>query len=202
MDASNVFLAFAKFMIIVICIITVTIIAYFSFSYIRRVFILVMAELSVYKKRIATIITIRSLRRNSNMSSVELLFEMFVSFYERQMQDMDVWELPIEVFPKGKAELSHLYKWIKKIRGENYKELSHITFNEKTGTIRYWKASYKTFKHKFVDSELKIEPSDDCDYSNYLLAFRRRYMSVENDLFDLDTEKATWIIERRRFFNF
>ena len=139
---------------------------------------------------------------NNQVGYTDLIFKLFVSFYEREMKDTDIWELPVEFFPKGKAELSDMYKWIKKTREENFKELNNLVFDSYSRSFKYWRATYKTFKHKIVNGELHIEPTNDCMAANPDTLFKLKLMKAENELYDLDTTKVMWIIERRRFFNF
>lgn len=136
-----------------------------------------------------------------NTSTVDTVFSMFINFYDKEFKDAESWELPEEFFPKGKSELSDMYRWIKKVRKENYKERLNLYFDDKIGRFKYWGAAYRTFKYKITDGELKVEPVDNTELSNLSLAFVHRSVKLENDLYDLDSDKAAWIIDRRRFFN-
>ena len=150
--------------------------------------------------RIMTKLALSVIRRCSTASVIDTVLALYCSFYEKKCQDITSWALPEDDFPKGASELSEMYRWIKLVRKENFTELEHLDFDEEKQSFLYWGASYKTFKHKIHDGELRIEPNNDCEYANISLRFKNRKNEVVNDLYDMDTKKVIWIIARRRYF--
>lgn len=195
--AQLIFVFLAKITIAAICIAVAVTIMWITYKTLRN---RIATYLRLFKKLVLTKASIFIIRDN-NIGYVDVVFNMFVSFYERELKDIEKWELPVEFFPKGKAELSDMYRWIKKTRKENYTEIQNISFDDATQSFRYWGASYKVFRSKIINGEMCIEPTDECNANNIGSVFKLRLMKAENDLYDLDTAKAAWIIERRRFFN-
>lgn len=195
--AQLIFVFIAKIAIAAICIAVVFVITWITYKTLRTK---MATYLRLFRKYVLTKASIFIIRDN-NIGYADVIFNMFVSFYERELKDIEKWELPSEFFPKGKAELSEMYKWIKKTRKENYIELQNISFDDALQSFRYWGASYKVFKSRIINGELCIEPTDECSANNIGSMFKLKLMKAENDLYDLDTAKAAWIIERRRFFN-
>lgn len=127
--------------------------------------------------------------------SVEIVFAMFVHFYNTHFKDSPNWELDPVLFPKGKSELSDMYRWIKKIREDNYYELNSIEYSN-NGFI-YWGSQYQTFSYKIKNGELFIEPIEDKGMTEH--SFELKKMRLTNELYELDSERVRWIIERRKY---
>jgi len=103
------------------------------------------------------------------------------------------------MFPNGIDDLTNMYRWIKKVRHDNYAELNSLEWDEKHNCIVYWKGHYHNLKHKIDgNGELHITPLTDVDVPGLEMRFMKLRLGIENTLYDLDTEKATWIIVRRK----
>ena len=90
-----------------------------------------------------------------------------------------------------------MYRWIKKIRHDNQDELNRLEYDEKHECIKYWGSRYESLKFRIDnEGELHIHPIGDVTSDE--MHFRLLRMKIENALYDLDTEKATWIIARRK----
>ena len=138
----------------------------------------------------------RILRHQYSNHSVEIVFAMFVHFYEQHLQDVEHWALPEEEFPEGKFALTKMYKYIKKTRVDNQKELAGMDFNDKDNTFSFWGEWYGGFNFRVKDDELVVIPNSEITTPE---AFFKKRMRIENDLYILDNEKANWIINRRKF---
>jgi len=140
-------------------------------------------------------------KKISNSILTEIIFNQFCLFYEINYSDMDPnWELPSSDFKDNTAELTNLYRWIKKTRVDNYKELNNLDFNFDNNTFEYWGKPFEGLNYKIVDGELKITPITYIENKTKSNVFMTKTMKIRNDLFNLDTEKCSWILNKRNFF--
>ena len=140
-------------------------------------------------KRIA-----KNIYKGKQSCSVSMLFELFVDFYDKHVEEFDSWGWDLKSFPDGKISMVQMYKWIQKIRIDNQEEFKHLCL--KDDKVDYWGSHFSGFRFK-IDSkgELEIKPIDvPMDFH-----FNIEMVKLQNALYNLDTEKANWIIERRRF---
>jgi hypothetical protein len=154
-----------------------------------------------YIKAVKTVMPfIKVIRNSSGTYTQEILFESFVQFYENIYQEAEEsWAFDAEAFPRGIDDLTNMYRWIKKIRHDNYAELANLEWDEKHNWIKYWGGRYHNLKHKVDhDGLLHITPLTDVDIPGMEMRLMRLRLAIENTLYDLDTEKATWIISRRK----
>lgn len=150
----------------------------------------------MHRKYGAVIGILRKIRGNELSYSVDMVFELFCHFYDIHKHEMEHWGFDRHNFPEGRRDMSDLYRWIKKTRGDNYAEVRNIFEHE--NDIEYWGVSYKGFKFRInKQGELIITPNDEKDFR-----FDRMMLRLQNALYRLDTYKCNWIIERRRFFGF
>jgi len=130
--------------------------------------------------------------------SLEMLFQAFIRFYESNLQYLDDWAYVEGVY--SKSELTEMYKWIKKVRPSNYEESANIDYDEKQQMFLYFGTHYKFLKYKLdVDGELKIHPQDTLEGECTMMDYTRMMVKLQNMLYDMDTAKAQWILERRKF---
>lgn len=132
----------------------------------------------------------------------ELVFLSFVDFYENVYTDAkEAWSLDAEMFPNGLEDLTSMYRWIKKTRIDNYQELNNLEWDKDRNCFIYWKGTYRNMKCK-IDTEgrLHILPLTDVEMDGLEMRFMKLRMGIENALYNLDTHKLTWILERRKFF--
>ena len=141
------------------------------------------------------------LHRSFGSHSIEISFQLFIHFYETNYRDIEHWGFPEDVFPGGTVDLSDLYKWIKKVRVDNYSEIKNLDFKTEKRYFIYWGSKYAGLTHKIVDGTLKIKPIEYIESQRPEIVFQSRITKIYNDLYDLDTEKSKWILERRKFFN-
>ena len=129
--------------------------------------------------------------------SIDIIFQLFCNFYELNKYDMPHWGWDKQLFPDGGKEISDLYKWITKTRVDNYIEANNLV--QSNGHFEYWGALYKGFKFRFnKKGELIVSPHDNEDK----FVFERITMKMYNTLYNLDTQKCVWILERRKVFGF
>lgn len=142
------------------------------------------------------------LTTRTDLNIIEFIFHSFCWFYENNYVDMEEnWAFPEDFFPEGKKDLTDLYRWIKKTRVDNYNELANLDFDQKNNCFIFWKAKFRSLKHKISsDGELKIIPVEFMESENMERIFQIRIIKIQQDLANLDTEKIKWILERRKFF--
>jgi hypothetical protein len=139
---------------------------------------------------------------NYNSRLTEVVFKVFIKFYEKHYDAIEDIEWPESFFPKGKTDVVNMYKWIKKHRVDNFIELNSLEFDPKKDHFVYWGSFYNKLKFKLSDGGiLTILPFVDNTITNNQLEFSKQYIKIENHLYDLDTQRCLWILERRRFFN-
>lgn len=137
------------------------------------------------------------LKGNELSYSVDVVFQLFVKFYKNNKHEMAQWAFNLEHFPNGRRDVSDMYRWIVKIRNDNYQEFKNIIREEEH--ISYWGTIYKRF-NAYVNKkgELIIKPSDE----DKPFIFENKILNLQNLLYNLDTSRCTWIIERRKYFGF
>jgi len=151
----------------------------------------------IYQKYKILFLIGKKLRNNELSYSVNIIFQLFCQFYEIHYQEMKFWSFDVNNFPNGFKEISDMYRWIKKIRIDNYTNVRNISkFNE---NIKYWEGLYNAFKFYInKKGELNIIPVN--NYKTFV--YERMMLKLYNTLYKLDTEKVMWIMERRKFFGF
>jgi len=165
-----------------------------KFYQFKKFFLLTMEKLSLLKR------LWKEINRTYLSHSIELLFQLYVHFYEENYDDIEGWEFVPELFPNGKNDLMELYKWIKKTRPTNYEEYQSLNYDYTKEMFEYWGSHYQFLKYKIdEDGELKIHPIDYIEAEHPDKMFSRVMMKLQNELYSLDTVKAQWIIERRKF---
>lgn len=151
----------------------------------------------LFLKRVA-----KELHFNFYSHSVEIVFQMFIHFYETNYRDIQKWEFDKDLFPNGRNDLMNLYKWIRKIRPENYGEVTSLDYDFANRCFTYWGSKYEGIKYRLTHTgELKIIPIDYVEAEHPDGVFQHKLIKMQNDLFNLDTEKCRWILERRRYLN-
>jgi hypothetical protein len=153
-------------------------------------------------------IIIKSINNNiSNSILIESILNQFVYFYENLYNDNEPWEFPEDFFENGKVQLTELYRWIKKTRIENYKEINGLNFNFNNNNFIYWGKTFEGLNYKIVNDEIKIIPIEFVKTSSIKepnshnnINFNLKILKIKNDLFKIDSEKCKWILERRHFF--
>lgn len=133
--------------------------------------------------------------------SPEVIFTIFLNFYEKFYSHFENCELPQEDFPIGKANITNIYKWILKDRQDNYSELNKLEFNDVEQSFLYWGSNYRSLKFKIKDGQLIIYPLTEIFSENVKLDFQKQILKITTALYDLDTEYVNWIISRRKYFN-
>lgn len=137
------------------------------------------------------------LKKNNLSYSVEIIFQLFCHFYTTHKYEMEQWGWDKTLFPSGRKDVSDMYKWITKTRPMNYQEAQNLV--DRNGCIEYWGVLYNTFKSRInTKGELIITPHDDPQP----FIFEKAMVRLYNSLYNLDTQKCFWIIERRKFFGF
>lgn len=137
---------------------------------------------------------------NHTSYSLEMLLQAYVRFYEKNRANLDDWGYVDGVY--SKTQLTDMYKWIKRVRPNNYSEFSSIDYDEKKAMFEYLGTHYKFIKYKIDgDGELKIHPQDVLEGECTVNDFTRMMMKMQNALYDMDTLKAQWILERRKYLN-
>lgn len=136
------------------------------------------------------------LKASYSVHAIDIVFEMFIHFYEMHFADSASWHLPEEFFPRGVGELTAVYKWIQKDRKDNFNELNKII--PVGNKIEYWNTEYNTFTFT-IDRYGVVHIFPILDETKKNGAKRR--LALENALYNLDSAKCAWIIERRRFFH-
>lgn len=140
----------------------------------------------------------KTMGRSYTSYSLEMLFQAFIKFYESNIQNLDNWAYVDGVY--SKPELTEMYKWIKKVRPSNYEESANIDYDEKQQMFLYFGAHYNFLKYKIdVDGELKIHPQDTLEGECSMVDYTRMMVKLQNMLYEMDTMKAQWILERRKF---
>jgi len=159
------------------------------FLYNIRRKICILKNKTLLIKRIA-----KNIYKGNQSYSVSMLFELFVDFYDKHVNEFDSWGWDLKSFPDGKITMVQMYKWIQKIRIDNQEEFKHLCL--KDDKIDYWGSHFSGFRFKIDNKgELEIKPLDvPMDFH-----FNIEMVKLQNALYNLDTEKANWIIERRRF---
>lgn len=138
--------------------------------------------------------------KTNNGRTVEMTFHSFLHFYERNYDDLEGWGYVEGVYSKN--DLMEMYKWITHTRPFNYEEFNKINYDTLKKRFEYWGSHYEYLKYKIdVDGELKIHPIEAIESEHPESVFTRMMMKLQNDLYDLDTQKAEWILERRKYFN-
>jgi len=152
---------------------------------------------TLHRKYGAVFSILKKIRGSELSYSIDIIFQLFSHFYEIHQHEMEHWGFDKNAFPEGRRDMSDMYRWIKKIRVDNYAEANNIV--QAGGHLEYWGVPYKGFKFRINQKgELVITPHDD----DSKFVFERVTMRMYNALYTLDTEKCLWIIERRRFFGF
>ena len=150
-------------------------------------------------KRINFIVSLHTKLQDNSV--VCLVFQTFVFAYEHDYKDIDTWGFSDKHFPRGKADITDMYRWIKKVRADNYKEFNGLSFDFSKNVLSYWGQTYSSFMYKINSAgELKIIPVIDKKTNkkqDRAMIFRFMHLKMFNDLYDLDNQKAQWIIERR-----
>jgi len=132
---------------------------------------------------------------------VEMIFCSFIQFYEENYFDMKTWGWSEEHFPHGQRDVTDMYRWIKKIRPDNYAEMSKMIFDDAQAQLQYWGSHYEGFNFKIQpDGQLKIIPIDYIESSDKHSHYSMVMMKMQNALHDLDYEKALWLLDRRKHF--
>lgn len=121
------------------------------------------------------------------------IFNSFVYFYKHEYKAIeDGFEIEKDGFPRGKAEIVDIYRYITKYRKDNIKDFKDMIIKDRVEIFGSFFISYN-FK---VDEQRRIHvhPSNN---GNVVLA----QMKHSNILYELDNEVSKWILEKRRFFN-
>jgi len=131
-----------------------------------------------------------------------MIFQTFINFYEKHFDEMEVIEYEKDFFPNGMMEISLMYKWISHIRNDNYNELKNIVYDSNGDYLKYLGAGkFAGFKSR-VDHEgrIHINMLEEIEKGTIGLMYQVSMMRLQNSLYHLDSDKAQWIIERRKFF--
>jgi len=143
----------------------------------------------------------KDIKKGTSSNSIEMIFSLFCHFYEHHFHDSDSWELSKHFFPEGKKELTSIYKWIIKTRPDNFKEMESLYFNNINNSYVYWNQEYQDIKFRLnKQSELVIVPIEDNYKEPTELDFKKKITKLQKYLYNLDTIKILWILERRKFF--
>ena len=130
--------------------------------------------------------------------SIEMLLQSYVYFYEKNYHDLEGWGYVDGVYNKN--DLMEMYKWIKKTRPANFEEFNKVNYDSKKERFEFWGSHYQFLKYKIDnDGELKIHPVESIEAEHPETVFHKMMMKLQNDLYDLDTQKAQWIISRRKY---
>jgi hypothetical protein len=153
-----------------------------------------------YRRMLIAIRIIKLMPNDYTSPSIELVFNFFIDFYEANSQDIkDNWQLPENFFPEGIKDLQNTYKWILKTRIDNYEEFSMIDFDYSKNKFSYWGSEYQGLFYKIKNGRLEIDPQSITEYAHPENVFNKKYLQLKNDLYNLDSEKCNWILERRKF---
>jgi len=135
---------------------------------------------------------------------IEFIFQSFVYFYENTLNEIEnIWAFESEYFPQGKANLYEIYKWIKKIRVSNYEEFKNLILSENDFSIIIENQKFEDFTFKVKSNGIiEIIPlihkeSNKEIKNNY---FQLKFLKLQNSLFELDLEKARYILTNYKFF--
>lgn len=141
----------------------------------------------------------RELKYNYNSHSIEIIFQLFIHFYETNKENINEgWEFGPGDFTK--ADLSYLYQWIIDIRPRNFNKAKNLDYDFMKKCFFFWGVAYKGLKYKITDEgELKLIPLEALVNEHPERVFDSQITKIQNDLFALDTEKAKWIIDRRKY---
>jgi len=179
-------------------------------SLFRRAIVLISISARRLNKRIITSYHLfKSLKNeyHSNSLSIELIFFIFCNFYEKTIGDSDHWALDEENFPNGLTDITNMYIWIKEIRMRNYHEVNNVSYllfkrdNKDVVVLRYYNQSCKKIKIR-INKIGYLVLSPDSKFSGDISVFDYDLLrfKVDKILTNLDNMKASWILERRRFF--
>ena len=129
----------------------------------------------------------------------DIIFMLFIKFYDDNKYNMPQWELDAHYFPNGIKDISNMYYWITQIRHKNYEILKNISMCN-TNNIVYYGSVYNAIRFTIKNGILHIIPITVTVAENFQLT--KMLLKMNNELYKLDTEKAYWILERRKFFGF
>jgi len=133
---------------------------------------------------------------------IEMIFQTFVNFYEKHFDEMEVIEYEKDFFPNGMMDISLMYKWVSHTRNDNYEELKNVVYDSDGDCLKYLGAGkFAGFKSR-IDHEgrIHIHMLEEIDKGTVGLMYQVSMMRLQNSLYHLDSDKAQWIIERRKFF--
>jgi hypothetical protein len=177
-------------------------ILYLIFNSLRLKIKLILYKIKSWKMKLLDRIQIIKsinfvLKNKQNDFAQEIVFQLFIHFYETNKDDIDNWKFDKDCAPVGKTALTNLYKWITFSRHMNLGVLDELEWNDKDESFEYWGAKYKSFKFGINKGALEIYPSD-TPMSD--IEFRVQKMKIQNVLYDLDSAKCNWVIKRRKYF--
>lgn len=131
--------------------------------------------------------------------AIEMLFQSYAYFYEKNYDDLQGWEYLEGVYSKN--DLMNVYKWIKQTRPKNFEEFNKINYDSDKKCFEYWGSHYQFLKFRIDDEgELKIYPVEFVEAEHPDVVFQKMMMKLQNELYLLDTKQASWILERRKYF--
>lgn len=188
--------------IIALCFLSISAVSISLLSvYIKKQYPIVVHKIKKYFRQMQYRLTLlkslnKILKHKYYNHSVEIVFAIFEHFYSHHLEDINAWEFPKDIFPEGKYSLTKLHKYIVKTREDNFNELNNLEFDDKRQQFSYWGEWYNSFSYRIKDDELIITPNDEVMSID---SFYKKRMKIENDMYNLDNEKAQWIIERRKY---
>jgi len=138
------------------------------------------------------------LKHNYANHSVEIVFAMFEHWYRYHLDETELLSNHENLFPEGRFSLTQMHIYITKTRIENASERAQLVQDVDTKQFTYWGERYDDFVYTLKHGKLLIFPNNDLVDS---LVFWKKCLKIDNALYELDNEKADWIIKRRKYLS-
>lgn len=134
---------------------------------------------------------------------VNLIFDVFVFYYEHKLtHEANTLAFPEDDFPNGFTDIYELYRWIIETRRVNYEDIYSIEYNEDKDAFEFYSQYFEDFKFTVrSNDELHVKPIQYCEEKDKETKFMYKRMNILNRLYDLDNEKAVWILKRRKYLS-
>jgi len=134
---------------------------------------------------------------------VNIVFDLFCEYYEHELaEEADNIEYVEDEFPNKFADVYNMYRWIADTRARNYDDLYSIEYDEEREAFSYCSQFFEDFEFKLrPDGELKIYPIKYSAEKDKYRKFIPKRVAILQKLYELDSEKCTWIIQRRKYFS-
>jgi hypothetical protein len=126
------------------------------------------------------------------------VFAIFEHWYEHHLDETETLPDHENLFPEGRFSLTAMHMYITKTRIENASERAQLVQDSETKQFTYWGEKYDDFVYTLKHGQLIIFPNNDLVDS---MVFWKKCLKIDNALYELDNEKADWIIKRRKYLS-